>query len=193
MSATLVQTQRPRPAAAAARRRSCQAGSENLTAYGLLCAALDGVRAVLLVPDRARRAAELPAGRLRQRADLGRLDNFQRLFDDPLFGVAWRNTLLFTGLALVFGFAVPFAMAVVLNEIRHAKAYFRLVVYLPVMLPPVVTALLWKWFYDPGPGLFNYAAARGRPARLAVAGLVHARRCCRWCSSPRGPTWAARR
>jgi multiple sugar transport system permease protein len=23
------------------------------------------------------------------------------------------------------------------------------------MLPPVVTALLWKWFYDPGPGLFN--------------------------------------
>jgi multiple sugar transport system permease protein len=43
----------------------------------------------------------------------------------------------------------------VLNELRHAKGYFRMVVYLPVMLPPVVVAILWKWFYDPGPGLFN--------------------------------------
>jgi multiple sugar transport system permease protein len=30
-----------------------------------------------------------------------------------------------------------------------------MVVYLPVMLPPVVVAIIWKWFYDPGPGLFN--------------------------------------
>ncbi|WP_439663669.1 carbohydrate ABC transporter permease [Lentzea sp. HUAS TT2] len=81
--------------------------------------------------------------------------NFERLFADPLFGVAWRNTLYFTLLALLLGFGVPFLTAVVLNELRHAKGYFRLLVYLPVMLPPVVTALLWKWFYDPGPGLFN--------------------------------------
>ncbi|MFS8102360.1 sugar ABC transporter permease [Lentzea alba] len=82
-------------------------------------------------------------------------ENFERLFADPLFVVAWRNTLYFTVLALVIGFGVPFLTAVVLNELRHAKGYFRLLVYLPVMLPPVVTALLWKWFYDPGPGLFN--------------------------------------
>lgn len=82
-------------------------------------------------------------------------ENFERLFADPLFVVAWRNTLYFTVLALVIGFGVPFITAVVLNELRHAKGYFRLLVYLPVMLPPVVTALLWKWFYDPGPGLFN--------------------------------------
>lgn len=82
-------------------------------------------------------------------------ENFERLFADPLFGVAWRNTFHFTVLALVIGFGVPFLTAVVLNELRHAKGYFRLLVYLPVMLPPVVTALLWKWFYDPGPGLFN--------------------------------------
>ncbi|GAA0620770.1 sugar ABC transporter permease [Kutzneria viridogrisea] len=85
------------------------------------------------------------------------LENFRRLLADPLFWTAWRNTALFTGLALVFGFALPFAVAVLLNELRHGRAYFRLVVYLPVMLPPVVVALLWKWFYDPGPGLFNTA------------------------------------
>ena len=36
-------------------------------------------------------------------------------------GQAWRNTLEFTGLALVFGYAVPFVIAIVLNELRHAK------------------------------------------------------------------------
>ncbi|MFF3600665.1 carbohydrate ABC transporter permease [Kitasatospora indigofera] len=83
------------------------------------------------------------------------LDNFRRLFEDPLFLTAWRNTGWFTLLALVFGFAAPFATAVVLNELRGGRSYLRMTVYLPVMLPPVVTMLLWRWFYDPGPGLFN--------------------------------------
>ncbi|MFJ8820870.1 carbohydrate ABC transporter permease [Streptomyces sp. NPDC102467] len=85
------------------------------------------------------------------------LDNFRRLFADPLFLTAWRNTGYFTLLALVFGFAAPFVTAVVLNEFRHARGYLRMTVYLPVMLPPIVTMLLWRWFYDPGPGLFNNA------------------------------------
>ncbi|PZG98408.1 ABC transporter permease [Streptomyces sp. NTH33] len=83
--------------------------------------------------------------------------NFTRLLHDPEFGAAWRNTLTFTLLALLIGFAVPFVLALVLNELRHAKAFFRVVVYLPVMIPPVVSALLWKWFYDPGAGLANEA------------------------------------
>ncbi|MFF0461943.1 carbohydrate ABC transporter permease [Streptomyces mexicanus] len=81
--------------------------------------------------------------------------NFTRVLHDPEFGAAWRNTLTFTLLALLIGFAVPFLLALVLNELRHAKAFFRIVVYLPVMIPPVVSALLWKWFYDPGAGLAN--------------------------------------
>ncbi|OLZ70403.1 ABC transporter permease [Streptomyces sp. IMTB 2501] len=81
--------------------------------------------------------------------------NFTRVLHDPEFGAAWRNTLTFTLLALLFGFAIPFLLALVLGELRHAKAFFRVVVYLPVMIPPVVSALLWKWFYDPGNGLAN--------------------------------------
>ncbi|KOV61967.1 carbohydrate ABC transporter permease [Streptomyces sp. MMG1121] len=83
--------------------------------------------------------------------------NFTRVLADPEFGAAWRNTLTFTLLALLIGFAIPFVLALVLNELRHAKAFFRVVVYLPVMIPPVVSALLWKWFYDPGAGLANEA------------------------------------
>lgn len=83
------------------------------------------------------------------------LDNFEALVADPLFWTACRNTLYFTGLALVLGYALPFAVAVLLNELRHFKGFFRVAVYLPVMLPPIVTVLLWQYFYDPGNGLFN--------------------------------------
>ena len=83
------------------------------------------------------------------------LENFRHLFADPLFLTAWKNTFEFTGLALVFGYIVPFGIAVLLNELRHFKAYFRVVVYLPVMLPPIVSVMVWQFFYDPGNGLFN--------------------------------------
>ncbi|WP_084557525.1 carbohydrate ABC transporter permease [Hamadaea tsunoensis] len=83
------------------------------------------------------------------------LDNYRAVLDDPLFLTAWKNTFEFTGLALLFGFAVPFVIALVVNEFRHAKGFFRFAVYLPVMLPPIVSVLLWRFFYDPGSGLFN--------------------------------------
>jgi multiple sugar transport system permease protein len=83
------------------------------------------------------------------------LDNFKALFADPLFFTAWKNTLVFTGLALILGFLLPLLMAILLNEFRHFSGFFRVLVYLPVMLPPIVSALLWRYFYDPGNGLFN--------------------------------------
>ena len=83
--------------------------------------------------------------------------NYQALFADPLFLTAWKNTLLFTGISLVFGYLLPFVIAVLLNELRHFKGFFRVMVYLPVMLPPIVSVLLWRYFYDPGNGLFNTA------------------------------------
>jgi multiple sugar transport system permease protein len=83
------------------------------------------------------------------------LANFRLVLNDPLFFRAWRNTLQFTGLALLLGYLVPIVLAIMVNEMRHGKAYFRLAFYLPVILPPMVTILLWKWLYDPGPGLAN--------------------------------------
>ncbi|MFE2914427.1 carbohydrate ABC transporter permease [Kitasatospora indigofera] len=143
----------PAPAASAGRLR--RKVRDNLVAHlflaaGVLCFALFSwypiVRGLLLSFQQVNFA---------EPARWVGLDNFRRLFEDPLFLTAWRNTGWFTLLALVFGFAAPFATAVVLNELRGGRSYLRMTVYLPVMLPPVVTMLLWRWFYDPGPGLFN--------------------------------------
>ncbi|MFF8286830.1 carbohydrate ABC transporter permease [Streptomyces albus] len=148
----------PPPAAAARERRTARrrrALREHVTAYGFLCAAVvifalfswwPILHNVLL----AFQDVDFATGN----SWVGTA-NFTRLLRDPLLATAWRNTALFTAYALVLGFLVPFLTAVLLNEFRHARAYFRVLVYLPVMLPPVVVALMWKWFYDPGPGLIN--------------------------------------
>jgi multiple sugar transport system permease protein len=81
--------------------------------------------------------------------------NYSRIFHDPTFWQAWRNTAEFTLLALVLGYAVPFFTAILLNELRHARGYLRILVYLPVMLPPASALLLFAYFYDPTYGLFN--------------------------------------
>jgi multiple sugar transport system permease protein len=81
--------------------------------------------------------------------------NYTRIIHDPMFWQAWRNTLEFTLLALVIGYAVPFGVAILLNELRHARGYLRILVYLPVMLPPASALLLFAYFYNPQYGLFN--------------------------------------
>jgi multiple sugar transport system permease protein len=81
--------------------------------------------------------------------------NYRNVLSDPLFGVAWHNTLAFTGYALLFGYIVPIAVALLINEMRHGKGLFRLAFYLPVMLPPIVTAFLWLWLYNADHGLIN--------------------------------------
>ncbi len=64
---------------------------------------------------------------------------------------------MFTLIALVLGYALPFFVAIVLNEFRHAQGYLRIVVYLPVILPPAAGLLLFEYLYDPSQaGILNY-------------------------------------
>ncbi|MWB97403.1 ABC transporter permease subunit [Agromyces sp. MMS17-SY077] len=83
-------------------------------------------------------------------------DNFERVLADPLLGTAVLNTLWFAALAIVLGYPVPLVVAVLMSEVRRGKGLFSALAYLPVVVPPVVAALLWKFFYDASPtGVFN--------------------------------------
>ncbi|WP_405720353.1 carbohydrate ABC transporter permease [Streptomyces sp. NBC_00046] len=88
------------------------------------------------------------------------LDNFRALFDDPLLGTAVGNTLFFVALGLLIGFPAPLVLAAIMSTVRRGAGVYRFLVYLPVVIPPVVAILLWKWFYDPGSGLFNNALGK---------------------------------
>lgn len=82
--------------------------------------------------------------------------NFQRVLEDPVFWTALQNTGWFALLALIFGYPIPLIAAVLMSEVRRARGLYSVLAYLPVVIPPVVAVLLWKFFYDAGPnGVFN--------------------------------------
>jgi multiple sugar transport system permease protein len=84
------------------------------------------------------------------------LDNFSRVLADPQFGIAVANTAWFAFLALIFGFPVPIILAVVMSEVRRGRGIYSALAYLPVVIPPVVSVLLWRFFYDASAhGVFN--------------------------------------
>jgi multiple sugar transport system permease protein len=86
-------------------------------------------------------------------------ENFRTVWNDPLFPVAVKNTLYFAGLALLFGYPIPLAAAVLMSELRRGGGVFSVLAYVPVVIPPVVAVLLWKTFYDAGSnGVFNTIA-----------------------------------
>jgi multiple sugar transport system permease protein len=82
--------------------------------------------------------------------------NFSEVINDPLFPIAVKNTLEFAFLALIFGYPIPLVAAVLMSEVRKRRGLYAALAYLPVVIPPVVAVLLWKTFYDGGPGgVFN--------------------------------------
>jgi multiple sugar transport system permease protein len=144
---------RPARIAGTSRGRKAQ---DNLTGYAFLIGAVlcfaffswyPMIRGIVMSFQRTRRGVTTWVG----------WDNYDRILSDPSFATAWKNTFYFTILALILGYAVPFFIAVLLNEFRHAKGYLRALVYLPVMLPPASALFLFKYYaYDPSDaGLFN--------------------------------------
>jgi multiple sugar transport system permease protein len=84
------------------------------------------------------------------------LDNFVKVVHDPLFWTAVRNTVWFGLLALVFGYPIPLILAVLMSTVRRRRGLYSALAYLPVVVPPVVAVLLWKYFFDGSPtGVFN--------------------------------------
>lgn len=83
-------------------------------------------------------------------------DNFTKVLNDPNLIIAVKNTGYFALLALIFGYPVPLIAAVLMSEARRARGLFASLAYLPVVVPPVVAVLLWKFFYDgSATGVFN--------------------------------------
>ena len=84
------------------------------------------------------------------------LENFQRVLADPLFATAVGNTAWFAFLALVFGFPIPIVLAVIMSEVRTRRGLYSAIAYLPVVIPPVVSVLLWRFLFDASPnGVLN--------------------------------------
>jgi multiple sugar transport system permease protein/raffinose/stachyose/melibiose transport system permease protein len=83
------------------------------------------------------------------------LDNFARIFTDPLFANAIVNTLIWTALAIVLPTGLGLVLALLLNEGVRGARVFKSLFYLPICLSAVVVGQIWIWIYQPQWGLLN--------------------------------------
>lgn len=75
---------------------------------------------------------------------------------DDFFWRAVHNTVWFVSLQMVFMVGFALLTALLLNRNIRARGFFRSVFFFPVLLSPVVVALIWKWILQ-GDGLANAA------------------------------------
>jgi multiple sugar transport system permease protein len=78
------------------------------------------------------------------------LKNYIDVFHHPDFLPAVRNTFSYTIWSLVIGFVIPIIMAIMINEMVHAKSFFRVGTYFPNIVPGLATVLMWGFIFRPG-------------------------------------------
>ncbi|MCA2406684.1 sugar ABC transporter permease (plasmid) [Rhizobium leguminosarum bv. viciae 248] len=82
--------------------------------------------------------------------------NYSAIFTkDPVFWVAFRNTVIWTLMSLIFPPMVGLLLALSLNQKIFGRNGLRAIFYLPVIIAPIAVATMWKWMYDPFFGLFS--------------------------------------
>ena len=85
------------------------------------------------------------------------LDNYIRLFKDPIFLKSAWNTVVIVVVAVptVTAFSLWVGSAIYKMH-SAARSFFRCVFYLPVVTGSVAVVVVWKWMFDKYNGLFNY-------------------------------------
>jgi ABC-type sugar transport system permease subunit len=82
--------------------------------------------------------------------------NYARLFKDPVFWFALKNTLIYVAGTVPLSMAVGLLLAVTLNNPRMpGRNFFRSVFFLPVVVSAVVTALAATWMFNDHYGMIN--------------------------------------
>lgn len=84
-------------------------------------------------------------------------DNYVRLFTtDPYFIDSIKVTVYFSVLAVVGSMVYSLCLALLLNRKIPARGFFRVLFYLPYILPAAAVYIGWSWLYETNFGLFNY-------------------------------------
>jgi multiple sugar transport system permease protein len=92
------------------------------------------------------------------------LENFRELWDDEVFRISLRNSLMFILFAVPLRLCGALALALILHKRFRGVGAYRTAGYLPTVVSDVAYALLWLWIFNPLYGPLNLAlSALGGP------------------------------
>ncbi len=83
--------------------------------------------------------------------------NFQAMFGDEVLAAAVPNIAILTAMGVFFAMTLPLIAAEVLFNLRSqvSAAVYRYLFTIPLVMPWVVTVLIWQFLYDPIDGPIN--------------------------------------
>lgn len=84
------------------------------------------------------------------------LANYRVVLSNTEFLKTLGNTIEYVLWSLLIGFWPPILVAILLNEMRGGRSFFRISVYFPCMVPAIAVSMLWYYLMFPNEtGLFN--------------------------------------
>jgi multiple sugar transport system permease protein len=83
------------------------------------------------------------------------LENYRTVVSGEYFGVALKNSLLFTLWSAPLVVVIGTATALFLNRQFRGAVVLRSIVLLPWVLPGAISAVLWTWVFHPSWGVIN--------------------------------------
>lgn len=95
------------------------------------------------------------------------LANFSTIFRDSYFIDSFRITILFTAVSVPLNLLVALLLALLIGSgyIGRGAVFYKLAVFLPVVVPIMATSVVWKWMYNTNYGAVNaMLTALGLPA-----------------------------
>lgn len=81
--------------------------------------------------------------------------NFIRLASDKFFLESLIHTLVYALAALTLEFLFGLGLAVLMNQALRARSFFRAMLLVPMMLPPVVVGVVWRLMLNSNFGAIN--------------------------------------
>ena len=83
------------------------------------------------------------------------LQNFQRLFTEPVFWKAIQNTFYFALITVLGKNAIGFILALLVQRQTRFNYVNRTIIFLPITISPLVLAIIFLSIYNPTNGLLN--------------------------------------
>ncbi len=83
------------------------------------------------------------------------VDNYIKLFKEPVFYKVMFNTFLYLVIAVPFLVIFPLFIAILINQKIRGVTLYKILIYFPVIVSIVVAAIAFKWIYA-GQGVLNY-------------------------------------
>ncbi len=83
------------------------------------------------------------------------LQNYIDLLKDELFWQALKVTTIYSLGRVPLGIIIGLAAALLLNQKVRLQSVWRVVYYMPVVLPAVAVSMLWLWIFNPQYGVLN--------------------------------------